>query len=89
MVFDLPLSAPVERIDWFKPIFFDPAGHPVYQSGIRVNSILQPINNDGQSVFANLFAAGTILAGGDFLRELSLEGIALATGYKVGEMVAS
>jgi len=88
MVFNLPLSTPIERLDWFKPLFFDPSGHPVYQSGTRVNSILQPTNNNGRSVFANLFATGSTLAGGDFLRERSLEGIALATGFKVGEMVA-
>ena len=87
MVFNLPLSAPIERLDWFKPLFFDSSGHPVYQSGARVNSILQPTNDNGQSVFANLFVTGSTLAGGDFLRERSLEGIALATGYKVGEMV--
>ena len=88
MVFNLPLSAPIMRLDWFRPLFFDPSGHPAYQSGTQVNSILQPTNNNGQGVFENLFAIGSILAGGDFLRERSLEGIALATGFKVGEMVA-
>ena len=87
MVLNLPLTSPIEHHDWFKPHFFDPLGHPIYQSGIPVNSMLQPLNKRGQVVFSNLFAAGTALAGGDFLRERSLEGIALTTGFKVGEMI--
>jgi anaerobic glycerol-3-phosphate dehydrogenase len=40
-------------------------------------------------LFENLFAAGTTLAGGDYVRERSLDGVALVTGYSVGEAVAN
>lgn len=87
IVFNLPLAAPRERLDWFKPHFLDPSGHPIFQTGIQINSILQPTDHNGCEAFMNLYTAGSTLAGGDFLRERSQEGIALATGYTIGEII--
>jgi glycerol-3-phosphate dehydrogenase subunit B len=49
-----------------------------------VNEQFQPVGVDGKPIYPNLFAAGAILAHGDFLRERSLDGIGLATGYRIG-----
>jgi glycerol-3-phosphate dehydrogenase subunit B len=76
IVFNLPLVAPRERLDWFKPHFLDPSGQPIFQTGIQVNSILQPTDHDGCEAFTNLYIAGSTIGGGDFLRERSYEGIA-------------
>lgn len=40
--------------------------------------------NDGEALYGNLYAAGTILGGHDFVAEGSRGGVALATGYAAG-----
>jgi glycerol-3-phosphate dehydrogenase subunit B len=80
VIFDLPLTAPRRRSEWFRPEFLDPAGHPIFHAGVPVNREFQPINADGTPVYANLWAAGGLLAHTDPIRERSLEGIAIATG---------
>ena len=78
-IFDLSLTIPPDRSQWFRPQFLDPAGQPVFHGGVPVNQQFQPID-DGAPVFTNLRACGGILAGADPIRERSLEGIAIATG---------
>lgn len=85
VIFDLPVSAPPDRASWFRRDFLDPAGHPIYRSGLTVNRHLQPVNGDGQAVYDNLLAAGATLGHCDVLRERSLEGVAVATGYLAGK----
>jgi glycerol-3-phosphate dehydrogenase subunit B len=75
-VFDLPLKAPAGRLDWFRREFLHPQGHPIFQAGLRVGA-------DFRTGLENVYAVGSALAG-DFLRERSLEGVALATGIRVG-----
>jgi glycerol-3-phosphate dehydrogenase subunit B len=87
-IFDLPLAAPTKRSEWFRPRFLDPAGQPVFQAGVPVNREFQPVNTRGEPVFANLWAAGGLLAHADPLRERSLEGIAIATGTMAAQAVA-
>jgi glycerol-3-phosphate dehydrogenase subunit B len=87
-VFDLPVAAPASRSDWFSAQFLDPAGHPVYQSGVPANADFQPVRSSGEVVFDNLFAAGGIMGGGDYVLERSLDGIALVTGWMVAGKLA-
>jgi glycerol-3-phosphate dehydrogenase subunit B len=85
-IFDLPLSVSQDRSQWFRPLFMDPEGQPVFRGGVTVNSQLQPLDGRGGVVYRNLWAAGGLLAGADPLQEHSLEGIALSTGVAAGEM---
>ena len=89
MVFNLPVSAPEEQAQWLEREFLGLAGHPIYRSGLIVDSSFRPIAQSDDTLFENLFAAGTTLAGGDYVRERSLDGVALVTGYSVGEAVAN
>jgi glycerol-3-phosphate dehydrogenase subunit B len=88
VVFGLPLSAPPDRSAWFRRGFLDPSGHPIYQAGLSVNAAFQPVDEEGQVLYQNLYAAGTTLAHCEALRERSLEGVALVTGYLVGKQIA-
>jgi glycerol-3-phosphate dehydrogenase subunit B len=88
-IFDLPTSAPQSRLDWFEQDFLDPKGHPIYRAGVVVNGRFQPINDDNQPVFENVYAAGTTLAHCDPIRERSFEGVALATGFAVGNLLSN
>jgi anaerobic glycerol-3-phosphate dehydrogenase len=50
---------------------------------LTVNEAFQPVNGDGP-VYDNVYAAGTTLSHCEVIRERSFEGVAVATGYKVG-----
>jgi glycerol-3-phosphate dehydrogenase subunit B len=87
VVFDLPVNAPDGRLNWFKQQFMDKEGHPIYRSGLTVDENFQPVNGsspDRGPVYENVYAAGTTLAHCEVIRERSFEGVALATGYRVG-----
>lgn len=89
-VFDLPLTVPQERSKWFAPSFLDVAGQPVYTGGVRVDARFQPLDDSGNVVYSNLWAAGGCLSGADPIRERSFEGIAVATGVAaIEQMIAS
>ncbi len=87
VVFDLPLTVPQRRSQWFRPQFMDPAGHPVFQGGVATNRQFQPTSSDGQPVYGNLWAAGGLLADADPINERSLEGIAIATGMSAAQQI--
>lgn len=86
-IFDLPLTNPQQRADWFRPHFLDPAGQPVFQGGVRVDRSLQPVDADGDRIYTNLWAAGGALAGADPIQERSLEGIAISTGMAAANSI--
>ena len=79
-VFNLPLTVPQDRRQWFRPLFLDPAGQPVFQGGVAVDGQFQPLDATGKLVYRNLWVAGGALAGADPIQERSLEGIAVVTG---------
>ncbi len=85
VVLGLPVQGPTERAAWLSRDFTDPAGHPVFRSGIAVDTDLRP---RGGPAVSNLFAAGALLAGTDAVREGAVEGVALATGWKAGRLAA-
>jgi glycerol-3-phosphate dehydrogenase subunit B len=88
-IFNLPLTVPQDRSQWFRPLFLDPEGQPVFRGGVMVNTAFQPLDGKGGLVLGNLWAAGGLLAGADPLQEHSLEGIALTSGIVAGESAAA
>lgn len=81
-LFNLPVSQPESRSGWHREDFFDPQGHPVNQAGLEVNDLFQPIDSNAQPVYANLYAAGSILAHHDWTRTKSGSGVAVATAFR-------
>lgn len=86
-VFDLPLTSPQSRSKWLRPIFLDRRGHPVFQGGVSVDASFRPLGQDNAPLHENLWAAGSVLAHTDSIRERSREGIAIATGYAAAQSV--
>jgi glycerol-3-phosphate dehydrogenase subunit B len=68
----------------FGRAFLEPGGHPVGRSGVRVDAGMRPLGEDGEPVYANLFAAGGVLAGAGRAVERSADGICCATGWRAG-----
>lgn len=83
-IFGLPLSDGVEAGHPVEPDFFYPYGHPIFRVGVRVDRDFQPVNDQGNRLFENLFVAGGALGGCDVILERSLEGVALVSGYVIG-----
>jgi glycerol-3-phosphate dehydrogenase len=86
-IFDLPLQCPPEREGWLQDRFFTEAGQPIFRSGIAVDKNFHPIISQNRPQLENLSIIGSSLADADPIQERSLEGIALATGFTVGEIL--
>lgn len=85
----LPVTAPASREDWHADDYFDPAGHGINRAGLAVDAQFRPVGPDGKPVYPNLFTAGAILAGQDWVREKSGAGISLASAWKAVESYAA
>jgi glycerol-3-phosphate dehydrogenase subunit B len=83
----LPVEAPSDRDNWHMASFLGAPGHPINRVGVKVDPSLRPLGTDGQPLYENLFAAGALLAGHDWVREKSGAGICLATGHAAVESV--
>lgn len=83
-VFNLPTTIPEQRSAWLQREFFATGGHEIFRSGIPVNRDFRPVDPNGQVIYDNVMIAGGSLAHSDGMRERSLEGVALSTGYAVG-----
>ncbi len=85
---DLPVRTPANRAGWFAPRFLDPQGHAIYTAGVVTDARLRPLGADGKVVYENVAVAGATLAGADTVRERSRSGVAIATGWAAGRMLA-
>jgi glycerol-3-phosphate dehydrogenase len=88
-IFNLPIDVSNDISYWFQKDYLSELGHPVFKTSIPVNQSFQPIDNHGEIIYSNLYAIGNQSANCDPIRERSLEGIALATGFKVIENLKS
>ncbi|EFO79798.1 anaerobic glycerol-3-phosphate dehydrogenase subunit B [Oscillochloris trichoides DG-6] len=80
----LPLRAPASRADWFFPDFLAQPGHPIFRSGVAVDTQLRPLDAKNQVVYTNVAVVGAAIAGCDHIREGAYEGVAVATGWVAG-----
>ncbi len=80
-LFDLPVFQPGSRSDWYRMDFLDPKGHPIHQAGLEIDENFRPVSTPGIPAFSNLFAAGSILAHQDWIRQKCGSGLAIATAY--------
>jgi glycerol-3-phosphate dehydrogenase subunit B len=78
---DIPVSQPGSRGGWYREGYFDPRGHPVNRAGIEVDEQFRPLGANGEPVSERLFAAGTLLAGQDWIRQRCGAGVAIASAY--------
>ena len=88
-IFNLPLTVPQDRANWFEPGFLATQGHPVFNGGVTVNQHFQPVTENGQLLYGNLWAAGNLLAQSDAILERSTEGTAIATGVAAAQALSS
>jgi glycerol-3-phosphate dehydrogenase subunit B len=87
-VFGLPVAQPEDRADWYRQDYLDPRGHGLHRAGLRVDAALRPLGPDGTPAHEGLFAAGSILAGQDWIRMKCGAGVAIATAFKAVRTMA-
>ena len=80
-IFNLPLSQPPSREDWFGDSFFSDLPHPIHGAGILTDASFQPVDAGRDVILENVWAAGSILAHHHCVDEKSREGIEISTGY--------
>ncbi len=86
---DIPVSQPVNRDGWYRLGYFDPQGHEINRAGIEVDDCFRPLGRDGGPLSKRLFAAGTVLAGQDWIRQRCGAGVAIAGAYRAVASVAA
>jgi glycerol-3-phosphate dehydrogenase subunit B len=62
--------------------------HPLLRAGLRVEEELRPLANGGRPARDNLFAAGSVIGGYDYVRDRCGLGTALITGFCAGARAA-
>ncbi len=87
-LFGLPVFQPRSRNRWHRRYFLDPRGHRVNQAGLETDDTFRPLAESGRPAFENLYAAGSILAHQDWMRQKCGSGLAIATAYAAVEAMA-
>lgn len=80
-IFNLPVAQPEERGQWHQKDLLHKKGHPINRSGVELDDQFRPVDATGQVVYPSLFAAGSILAHQDWIRQKCGSGLAIATAY--------
>jgi glycerol-3-phosphate dehydrogenase subunit B len=84
-IFNLPVSQPPNRAFWHHKDLLDRNGHPINRAGLDIDDRFRPLDGQGQPFSDNLFAAGSILAHQDWMRQKCGSGLAIATAYSAVE----
>jgi glycerol-3-phosphate dehydrogenase subunit B len=80
-IFNLPVSQPKSREEWFQKSFFSDSPHPIHQAGVLTDSSFRAIDEKGERILENVWIAGSILSHHHSVDEKSREGIEISTGY--------
>jgi glycerol-3-phosphate dehydrogenase subunit B len=80
-LFNLPVYQPQNRTLWHHKDFLHPAGHLINQSGLQIDDHFRPVDHNRKTVHPNLFAAGSVLAHQDWIRQKCGSGLAIASAF--------
>ncbi len=86
VIFNLPVTIPEVESSLSKSTTH--IRSPLFNVGIKTNAQLQPLSSNGEIFLDNVTCAGTVLHGGDYVIESSVEGVGLFTGCLAGAIVS-
>jgi glycerol-3-phosphate dehydrogenase subunit B len=78
-------GVPAPRQPRFTSRYLD--SHPLGRAGVAADRDLRPLDARGRRRWENVLVVGATLAGAESWREKSGEGIALASGYRAGQLI--
>ena len=87
-LFNLRVDQPTDREHWHAASYFDPKGHAVNLAGITTDERFRPLGRKNLPAHEKLYAAGSILAGQDWMRTRSGAGLSIATAFSAIEQIA-
>lgn len=76
----VPVRGVPSLMDWFTSPLLAGDSQPMHQIGVMTDHQLRPVNEAGQAIAPNLYAAGRLLAHYSPIVEGSSEGVDIATG---------
>ncbi len=85
---NIPVSQPKDRDSWYSQKYFAPEGHGINRAGVEVDDNFRPLDADGRPLSKSLFAAGTIMANQDWVRQRCGAAISISTAYQAVKRVA-
>jgi glycerol-3-phosphate dehydrogenase subunit B len=80
-LFQLPVYQPPDRTTWHHKDFLNPAGHLINRTGIQVDDSFRPVDKNRKIVYPGLYAAGSVLAHQDWIRQKCGSGLAIASAF--------
>jgi glycerol-3-phosphate dehydrogenase subunit B len=80
-IFSLPVKQPPDRSQWHQKDLLNLKGHPINRAGLATDMLFRPVADDNEPIHPNLFAAGSILADQDWVRQKCGSGLAIATAF--------
>jgi glycerol-3-phosphate dehydrogenase subunit B len=80
-IFNLPVEQSAERDHWYHKDWLNARGHAINRAGINVDDHFRPTDANGNVIHDRLYAAGSILAHQDWVRQKCGSGLAIATAY--------
>ena len=80
-LFDLPVHQPDKREQWHHKDLLHPQGHAINRAGLSVDARFRPMDRGGMPRHPRLFAAGSILAHQDWVRQKCGSGLAITSAY--------
>lgn len=86
-IFDCHVPQPGDRTEWVEPSVLE--SHELATVGVEIDANARPRDSTGDPVATNLYAAGRVVGGDDFVAQGAVGGVALATGYVAGAGAAS
>lgn len=85
-IFDLPVYFPEGAENWSNEKLFSDKPQGFATTGILTDENLNPVDAKGEKIFDNVRIVGANLGGFDFCFEHSGNGVAIASGYKAGQI---
>jgi len=86
-IFGLPVVAEINRHKWFAKNFVSPQGQPVDHFGIKVNEQLNPVDDSNTPLATNLYIVGASIAGAEWTRSRTGDGVAVTTATKAVKQI--
>ena len=80
-VFNLPVYQPPDRTQWHHKDLLHPEGHLINQTGLETDDQFRPVDESGDVIYPGLFAAGSVLAHQDWVRQKCGSGLAIASAF--------
>jgi glycerol-3-phosphate dehydrogenase subunit B len=86
-IFGLPVVVDTNRHNWFAPHFLEPKGQPFADYGVQINERFNPVTGVHGPVADNLYIAGSTIAGSDWTRGRTGEGVAVVTATMIANQI--